>query len=220
MEKNIGADAVKLAGLQIDTLQKIRNGQITFEHLEWFNKLNKAERDKLAGVIMDITAPRFTLLTTFQLTVPENYNHQTQLASFAKENKKKFYFYNDSITDGNYAKATNKLTPGKTYEVKIFGITKQMTSEDCLAFLKTQKAILVGAQGISVAWQQAKEQFPKEKWTVSFDEKEALWPDDVGYRRVPYVFRNSVGAWYFNLGYFEVDWYDVNCLLCVCDLSA
>ncbi len=172
--KNIGADAAKLAGLQIDTLQKMRNGQITLEHLEWFNKLNKVERDKLAGV--NTVDSRFTLSTTFQFTVPDNYNHPTRLASFSRENRTKFYFYNDNITDENFKNATNKLTPGKTYEVKIFGIAKRVISEDCLAFLKTQKAILVGAQGISVVWQQAKEQFPKGKWTISFDEKSNCFP--------------------------------------------
>ena len=217
MEKNIGADAAKLAGLQIDTLQKIRNGQITLEHLEWFNKLKKVERNTLAGV--NTADSRFSLLTTFQFTVPENYNHSTQLASFSKENRKKFYSYNSDITDANYAKATNKLVPGKTYEAKIFGITERVTSENCLAFLKTQKAILVGAQGISIAWQQAKEQFPKGKWTVSFDEKDALWRDAVGHHRVPHMSQDSDGDWHFDLGCFEHGWSDDYCLLCVCDLS-
>lgn len=167
-----------------------------------------------------ITDPRFSLLTTFQFTVPKNYTHATQLASFAKENREKFYSYNDNIADANFARATNKLTPGKTYEAKIFGITKRVASEDCLAFLKTQKAILVGAQGISVIWQQAKENFPKGKWTVSFDEKETLWQDAFGDRRVPRVFRYSDDVWLFNLGYFEGVWVGDFCLLCVCDLSA
>ncbi len=217
MEKNIGADAAKLAGLQIDILQKVRNGQITLEHLEWFNKLNKVERDKLAGInTIDL---RFVLSTTFQITVPGNYDHSIQLASFREESHKKFYSYNDNITDANFARATNKLAPGKTYEAKIFKITERVTSEDCLAFLKTQKAILVGAQGISVVWQQAKEQFPKGKWTVSFDEKDALWRDAGGYRRVPGVDRYSGGVWYFSLGDFGYDWDDVSCVLCLCDLS-
>ena len=218
MKNIIGADAAKLAGLQIDTLQKIRNGQITLEHWEWFNMLNKAERDRLTGV--NATDPRFPLLTTFQFTVPENYVHATQLASFAKENREKFYFYNDNITDANFAKVTNKLTSGKIYEAKIFGITERVTSEDCLVFLKTQKAILVGAQGISIVWQQAKEQFPKGKWTVSFDEKDALWQDADGYHRVPYVRQRSDGDWHFFLGNFEFDWYDDDCVLCLRDLSA
>ena len=50
MSKVIGADAAKLAGLQIDTLQKARDGQITLEHWEWFNKLTKTERDSFSGV--------------------------------------------------------------------------------------------------------------------------------------------------------------------------
>ena len=218
MEKNIGADAAKLAGLQIDTLQKVRNGQITLEHWEWFNKLNRVERDNLAGV--NVVVSRFSLLSSLQFTVPEGYNHSTQLASFSKENRKKFYSYNDNITDENFAKTTNKLVPGKTYEAKIFGITKWVTSEDCLAFLKTQNAILVGAQGISVVWQQAKEQFPKGKWTVSFDEKDAFWQDAHGSHRVPRVGRDVDGDWSFSLGGFEDDWRGSDCLLCLFDLSA
>jgi len=219
MEKNIGADAAKLAGLQIDTLQKVRNGQITLEHWEWFNKLNRVERDNLAGV--NVVVSRFSLLSSLQFTVPKDYNHPTQLASFAKENRKKFYFYNDNITDRNFAKVTNKLVPGKTYEAKIFKITKRVTSEDCLAFLKkTQKAIFVGAQGISVVWQQAKEQFPKGKWTVSFDEKDAFWQDANGRRGVPRVGRNVGDGWFFDLGRFEGDLDDGDCLLCLFDLSA
>ncbi len=167
-----------------------------------------------------IVDPRFTLLTTFQFMVPSDYDHSKQLAPFAEENREKFYSYNDNITDANFAKVTNRLTPGKTYEAKVFGITERVSSEDCLAFLKTQKALLVGAQGISVVWQQAKEQFPKGKWTVSFDEKDTLWQDADGSRRVPDVFQDSDGGWHFFLGYFEFDWYDDCCLLCLRDLSA
>ena len=53
MDAGIGADAAKLAGLQIDLLQKMRSGQITPEHLEWFNKLNKGERDCSVPQILD-----------------------------------------------------------------------------------------------------------------------------------------------------------------------
>ena len=214
MKNVIEADAAKLAGLQIDTLQKIRNGQITLEHLEWFNKLKKEERDKLSTGTVD---PRFSLLTTFQFTVPEDYNHPTQLASFKERDYKKFYYCNDNITDANFTKATNELTPGHTYEAKIFGITKWVTSEDCLAFLKMRNALLVGAQGISIVWQQAKEQFPKGKWTVSFDEKESLWQDADGYRGVPSMYRYSDGGWFFNLYYFGDVWVDDYCVLCLRD---
>lgn len=37
-----------------------------------------------------------------------------------------------------------------------------------------------------------------------------------GNHRVPNVNRNSDGDWKFNLGYFENDWNNDNCLLCFC----
>jgi hypothetical protein len=49
MNTVIGADAAKLAGLQIDLLQKIRNGQVTPDHLEWFNKLTREERERFCN---------------------------------------------------------------------------------------------------------------------------------------------------------------------------
>jgi len=160
---------------------------------------------------------RFKLVSTFKLTVPKSYNHATQLTSFSKEKRKKFSHYNDALTDENFAKATNKLVPGKTYTAKIFQLTTRMSSKDCVTFLKTQKAILVGAQGISFVWQEKKDEFPVGKWTVSFDEKDALFVDTDGYPRVPFVVRRSGGGWDFLLGDFEFGWSVVNCLLCLCD---
>jgi len=49
MNTIIDADAAKLAGLQIDTLHKLRNGQLTIAHWEWFNNLTKDDRDKFSG---------------------------------------------------------------------------------------------------------------------------------------------------------------------------
>lgn len=64
MNNIIGVDAAKLAGLQIDLLQKIRSEQVTMEHLEWFTQLTRGERDLLCGVTnesriipIDRTAP-------------------------------------------------------------------------------------------------------------------------------------------------------------------
>jgi hypothetical protein len=156
-------------------------------------------------------------LTEFVLTVPADYKHDKQLDTFAKANKKKFYSYNSDITDKNFSKATTKLDSGKKYKVKIFPILETVTSEDCMSFLKSQRAILVGGQGESLVWDSNRDQLPVGKWTVSFDEKDALWIDSVGYHRVPFVFRNSDGDFFFNLGCFECEWYADYCLLCFCD---
>lgn len=186
----------------------------------------------------------FKLLTSFKLTVPESYDCKTQLALFSEKNSKNFfYYYRERITDSNFAKVSNELVPGKTYVVKIFGIKQEITYEDCIAFLKTQKAIFVGAQGISLVWELKKEKFPMSRWTASFDEKDALWKDRDGYCRVPSLGRQSVlegywqvtindtgcsrpvfvyfweGEWSFRLAYVDNSWTPNDCLLCFCDLK-
>ena len=160
---------------------------------------------------------RFDLVTSFDVVVPKNYNHATRLGTFREAHGKEFYYYDDAITDANYAKVTTKLIPERKLKVKIFQITTRVSSEDCLGFLRGQKAILLGAQGASLAYEQGKNQLPKGRWHVSFDEKNALWVDSVGYHRVPYVDAYSDGGFGFRLGYFGIDWDSDACLLCFCD---
>lgn len=193
------------AGFNFDLVQRIVNA-----------RGNKLAKTMLTAVNGERTDERFYPLNEFSLTIPRAYDHATQLSGFAKEYRKKSYYWNDNLTDANFAKATRRLEPGKTYTVKIFGIRETVTSGDCLAFLKSQNAILVGAQGLSLVWQETKDQFPVGKWTVSFDEKGALWPDAVGCHRVPDVYRHPGGGWEFYLGHFEHDWGADHCLLCLC----
>jgi hypothetical protein len=54
----IGKDSAKLAGLQIDLLQKLRNGQITLDQLEWFLGLTKDKRDGFIRTPKALTKPR------------------------------------------------------------------------------------------------------------------------------------------------------------------
>jgi len=63
METSVGADAVKLAGLQIDLLQKIRKGQVSLGHLEWFNNLTKEDRD----ILISRTVRSFKIWKTITL---------------------------------------------------------------------------------------------------------------------------------------------------------
>jgi len=157
----------------------------------------------------------------FEFTVPADYKHESQLDTFAKKTKKlktTYYFNNDDLTSSNFAKATNKLEPGKTYKVKIFPILSQVSSEDCMTFLGKQNAILVGGQGITLLQDHNADEFPVGKYTVSFDQKDALWIDSDGFHRVPCVDRYSDGDWKFYLGSFEIGWHGGHCLLCFCDL--
>lgn len=182
------------------------------------NEDSKVKRTQSTKETQTITNSRFIQIKEFNLTIPRSYNHKTQLAEFKKKHKKDFYFYNEEITDKNFKGATNQLIPGRTYKVSIFQIQETVSSKDCLTFLKSQNAILVGAQGLSVAYEQKKEEFPESKWMISFDEEEALYKDAGGARRVPRALRSSDGGWRFRLGCFQSCWSDDNCLLCFRDL--
>ena len=53
---------------------------------------------------------------------------------------------------------------------------------------------------------------------VALGEKESIsYICSDGCHRVPYLYHNSDGDWNFNLGNFENDWNDDNCLLCFCN---
>ncbi len=215
METIIGADAAKLAGLQIDMLQKMRSGQMTLAQVEWFNNLTKEQREAfLSGKKLPSIDPRFEFVKEFQVTVPKDYNHGTQLGTLKKE---EFYYFNDAITDRNFRNATQKLVPGKTYTAKLFSIKKTVTSLDCLGLYKAVGAILTGAQGMSLVYQLKKDELPKGKWTVSFDQKDALWQGSDGDHRVPYVYADSGGDFWFSLGFFGDGWPSDFVVLCLCD---
>ena len=222
----IEADAaIKLAGLQIDTLSKFRSGNITFEQWEMFNNLTPEDRAlRFRDLKKEATPPtpreKFYFVKAIQVTVPEDYDHATQLTTFHNKNYEKFSSYNSNITDGDFSKVSHRLVPGKTYTVKIFGIHKSevATSKECIKKYKQEKAFFVGAQGVSVLWEENRKDLPKGKWYASFDEKENL-PVADGYHWVPHVFARSRGDFDFRLGNFEDDWNDRDCLLCFCDLG-
>lgn len=232
MNAIIGADAAKLAGLQIDTLQKVRSGQITLSQWERFNNLSTDDREARFG---DWKKPeptrqgapaepteKFALLVDLGIiTVPDDYDHATALAKFGKKNRKKFYYYNEAITDENFPNPTRVLKPGDKLRVRAFKqvVGGTTTSEERMAFLATQKAIHVGAQGASLVWDQKRDQLPKGKWYASFDEKDHLWTDAGGRHRVPYVLCPSDGAFEFYLGYFERVWRGDGAFLCFCDVE-
>ncbi len=153
------------------------------------------------------------------VTVPMDYKHETYIDEEGKQVRKlkNTYYFNDELNSKNFANATTKLVPGKTYRAKLFPILSTVTSEDNLNFLRRQRAILVGGQGLMLAQNQHKDKFPKGKWTVSFDEKNALWKDSSGCHRVPFVSADSDGDFRFGLGSFGAGWDGGRCLLCFCD---
>ena len=119
------------------------------------------------------------------------------------------------LTDTNFAK-TPALVPGKKFLVKVFQIKGVVTSDDCLAQLKRVKATLTGAQGESVAYEQAKDELPVSRRSISFDNKDNL-PFIDGDHRVPYVDRDSREDFEFYLADFEGGFDHRSVLLAFCD---
>jgi len=215
----IGADAAKLAGLQIDFLQKLRNGQLTIGHVEWFLGQTKEERDKLSGVP---AADKFVFVKTFDIIVPADYQHRTQLKSFKKNYAKNLHYFNDSLTDENFSKVSAQLKPGQKVTVNVYRQTASgsTSSDERITFLRALPGNkFYGAQGASLVYEEKADQLETGFAYVAMDEKDNL-PLVGGHHRVPYVYRRLDGDCRFNLGDFEVDWDSDSCLLCFSDVSA
>lgn len=233
MSTIIDADAAKLAGLQIDLLQKMRQGHVTVSHLEWFIGLTRDVRDELVVGGKPASKPtpvatteKFALLVDLGIiTVPDDYDPSTQLARFNQKHqsdeKKSFCYYDDEITDKNFPNPTRVLKPGDKLRVRAFKqVVGGMTiSKERMDFLRNQKAVFVGAQGASLVFEDKRDQLPKGKWYASFDEKERLWKDAVCRRGVPNVHCRSDGGFEFGLGNFGRVWDDCHAFLCFTDAN-
>ena len=189
--------------------------------LSWLlfgRKKGKPEVQQQSQPLEDFSSSFGPAVKEFTITTPSNYNQGTYLDEFKgrAEGLPTTYYYNENLTSKNFPNPTYRLEPGKKYKVRIFPILKRVTSEDCLAFLCKQGAKLVGAQGLVVGYDQKKEEFPKGKYIVFFDEKKNL-PLLDGDHRVPRVDACSDGDFGFNLGYFEDDCSEGHCLFCLSD---
>ena len=220
-EKITSEQENRIADFIRDAVRKLK---LSKEEAQEIIKSGGVLQEQVKPILQKLATPdkRFgPALTEFEIIVPMDYVHETQVDTYAKKVKgqKTTYYYNDSLTSTNFAQATNKLVPGKKYMVKLFPILAQVQSEDCMTFLKKKHAILVGGQGITLVHSLKSDEFPVGKYTVSFDEKDALWKDADGHHKVPSVRRDSDGVWLFRLGEFEEPWDDDDVLLCLCDID-
>ena len=153
------------------------------------------------------------------ITVPDDYEHPTRLTTFDKQNRQKFNYYNPNITEANFPNPSRILKPGDKFHVRAFKqvVLGTTSSEARMAFLANQNAVLTGAQGASLVFDQKRDQLPKGKWYASFDEKNRLWYAD-GYHGVPFVGCRSDGVFVFNLGRFGDVWHGDGAFLCFCDV--
>lgn len=177
----------------------------------------------LQGII-DAPTQKFTLLVDLGIiTVPEG-DPATYLARFRAKHqdgeKKAFAYYNDAITDGNFATPSHILKPGQRLSVRIFGHRVRgitTTSEERMDFLRAQKAVFPGAQGAALVFNKKRDQLPKGMWHASYDEEKHL-PLVGGDRWVPRVDAFSGGGFGFGLGLFGGPWDDDGAFFCFCDV--
>ena len=126
-------------------------------------------------------------------------------------NKKDFYYVNENLTTANFP-APEKI---QTENWKIIKIDRTMTSEEVLAKIKSEGCRPANVYELATWFNSNKEKIEKGTWLVALGQTAKIG----GYRGVPNVNRNSDGDFKFNLGHFEGDWGDDDCLLCFCDSS-
>jgi hypothetical protein len=204
------------AGFTSDIVQQVINSR--------GNKMAKAMYATLVSDkgIVSSESEKFALLADLgTITVPDGYVHGKRLDSFSKENRGKFYGYNDAITDANFSNPSRVLKPGDKLHVYAFKqiASGSTTSQERMTFLRQQPGNqFVGAHGGSLVWEQKRDQLPKGYWYASFDEEDRLWEDaSDGYHRVPCVHASSEGVFYFRLGHLGSVWGDGSALLGFCD---
>lgn len=216
MNTIIDADSAKLAGLQIDFLQKFRQGNVTLEQFKWWLNLSKHQRDVLmrGGAFQPneaevVVKPKFALLVDLGvITVPNDYVHAFRLEVFREKHQngavKSFCYYNNSITDKNLSIPSRILHPGDKLRVRAFqqvplGVT---SFEERISFLRQQTGnAFAGAQGASLVFEQRRGQLPKGKQYASLDEEKRLWKDERRAHRISRLDCLPDGAYGFDLGY-------------------
>ena len=177
----------------------------------------------LQAVIPSEPVQKFALLADLGIiTVPADYDHASQLDAFMKKNRKKFYSVNENITDANFPNPSRILKPGDRLWVRAHKqvVSGTTTSEERMAFLATLNSHHTGAQGVSLVFEQKRDQLPKGYWYLSFDEKKRLWEDAERSHRVPEVDVGSDGDFDFDLGYFEEPWDGLDVVLSFCDVPS
>lgn len=161
---------------------------------------------------------KFKLIRKITLIIPIEFNHDTQLENFSKGNATSFNYFSNKITDSNFLNVTHRLYPGKRYVVRLFVCMTEISSEDCLAFLRDRDDLLVGAQGLTLFFQLAKDIIPLNTWIISFDRRKGLYLWQQSEKRqgvylVPAIVRLEDGTFEYTLPHFEGRWNIGDCFV-------
>ncbi len=101
------------------------------------------------------------------ITVPDDYEHGTRLTKFwekfGDDFSESFPEYNrPDLCDEVFSKPSHILSPKQQYRVRIFGGVYGTWLKERMRFLEEIGAILPGPQGLTLLWEQKKEQLLEE----------------------------------------------------------
>lgn len=151
-------------------------GELSQTRVDYWNNNQEELKRVLAKVLY---GPTFSLIKKFEITVPDDYNHDRYLNSFneiywigrikVSEDKKSLYraeTNSPKIAGHNWENTTGKLQANKKYLIKIFKLGLEdeaslISSESCVEFIKDKSAIFAGIQGLTLAWHLKKNEFPE-----------------------------------------------------------
>jgi hypothetical protein len=92
---------------------------------------------------------------------------------------------NSCFTDANFKDVSVKIVPGQRYRVTAYQPRTRMHVRDCISFVRSQKGVMLGAQGITLLLPHLKA-LQKSIRYFSVDDEEKLWKSS-GSWRVPYL---------------------------------
>jgi hypothetical protein len=144
----------------------------------------------------------------WEITIPANYVRDTRLDWFSTTYRDSFHFYSTRINEKNFPGAIIGFESGQKILVRVFRLKKPVSTNGCLVFLRNHGAILTGAQGATLVWEQKREQVPKGFCYLSFD---AALSD---YKERPVLERCSDGIFKFRAVSSEFFWSAGDRLLC------
>lgn len=165
--------------------------------------------------------PRFESVAEVRFTLPPSYNHHTQLEDFGALQKNHAQNFSPLLTNEIFTKSAWPFVAGKTYTVRIYSFTQEVTYDDCREFMRKNHAKCAGAPGLAILWQMKRSVFPKEKGVLSFNETDITIVQDVDNVSilpiiVTHVDEKGRMLWRFSLTRLE-KFGTKYCILCVFD---
>lgn len=166
---------------------------------------------------MDVT---FRVINSFEMAVPPDYNRNTLLADFKQSNRTDFSRWDDRINDANYSNPSFALISGQRFCVDMLMVRqeKRSFSETALSAVIANGGVLVGAQGLALAFKQQGKSLMYRKGMLrharylSYDVQSRL-PVIADNHGVPIVVAFTDGVFDLRLAEFELDEYVENTIV-------